>query len=98
MRELDCDHLSAVFARIAGTGVDAGRVEVGRFESLQEDFLAFLERHEVPFGPEFARAVRAEPPFGSSKRGPYRSYYDDETRDLVARKARRLIAAHGYEF
>ncbi len=98
MRELDCDHLSAVYMRIAGRGVDAGRVQVGRFESLQLDFLAFLERHQVPTGRAFERTVMAEPPFGSSKRGRYQDYYDDELRDLVAEKARRLIAAHGYEF
>ena len=40
----------------------------------------------------------AEPPYGSSKRGPYQQYYDDELRDLVGRKARRLVELGGYEF
>ena len=37
-------------------------------------------------------------PYGSSKRGPYQQYYDDELRDLVGRKARRLVELGGYEF
>jgi hypothetical protein len=98
MRELDCDHLTASYMRIAGRGVDAGRVELGRFESMQRDFLGFLRRHQVPVDDAFVEALMAEPPYGSSKRGPYQQYYDDELRDLVGRKARRLVELGGYEF
>lgn len=98
MERLDCDHCTAVWWRIAGAGVEAGKVEVGRFETFQRDFLAFLERHEVPVGANFAEALTSEPPYGSTKRQPYANYYDDELRELVRRKARRIVDGFGYEF
>ena len=98
MRELDCDHYTAQWWRTAGMGVERGEVESGRFESLQRDFLSFLERHRVPIDDRFAATLREEPPYGSSKRGPYRDYYDDELRELVRHKARRIVDPYGYEF
>jgi hypothetical protein len=98
MDQLDCDHCTAVWWRIAGAGVEAGKVEVGRFESLQRDFLAFLEGHGVPVRRSFIDALASEPPFGASKREPYPSYYDDDLRELVRRKARRIVDAFGYQF
>jgi hypothetical protein len=98
MEQLDVDHYTAVYTRIVGSGVDAGRVEVGKFENLQRDFLAFLDKHQVPIGQAFARTLLKEPAFGSSKRGRYEQYYDDELRNLVGYKARQLVAQYGYEF
>jgi hypothetical protein len=98
MDRLDCDHGTAVWWRIAGAGVEAGHVEVGRFEDLRRDFLGFLERHRVPVPASFAEAVASEPAYGASERGPYQRYYDDELRELVRVKARRIVDAYGYEF
>jgi hypothetical protein len=98
MERLDCDHGTAVWWRIAGEGVGAGRVELGRFESLQQDFQSFLERHDVPVGKSFTAALASEPPFGASRRDTYARYYDDELRQLVGRRARRIVDAYGYEF
>jgi hypothetical protein len=98
MRKLDCDHYTATWWRIAGTGIERGKVECARFESLQRDLLAFFERHEVPLDAEFADALRAEPPYGSSRRGPYADYYDEDLKELVRHKARRIVDAFGYEF
>jgi hypothetical protein len=98
MAERGVDHYSAVFWNTAGEGVEAGRVEVGRFENLADDFLAFLDRHDVPIPEGLRRDLHDVPAFGASRRGPYRDYYDDELRDLVADRARALIAAFEYSF
>jgi len=98
LRRYDIDHFSLLHYRWVGGGRETGRVSVGRFESLTADFIDFLERHDVPIENAFADSVRDAPPYLTSKRGPYRDYYDDELRELVARKARQLIADYGYEF
>jgi hypothetical protein len=98
MEKLDCDHCTAVWWRIAGAGAEAGKVETGRFENLQRDFLAFLERNAVPVSSSFVKALASEPPFGASRREPYPRYYDDELARLVGHKARRIVDANGYEF
>jgi hypothetical protein len=62
MRDLDVDYYTAIHWLSAGIGVEPGGVEVGRFEKLREDFLAFLERHKVPIDQAFREAVRDTPP------------------------------------
>jgi hypothetical protein len=98
VRELGVDHYSALHHLIAAQGIEAGRVEVGKFEALRQDFLDFLGRHDVPIERPFVAALRAEPPYGSSKRGPYQQYYDPELRDIVAEKADRIVTDYGYVF
>ena len=113
MRAWDVDLLTAAYAIKTGhhpagaepppslaarLPADGRSVEVGRFEHLREDLLSFLERHEVPAPPEFVEAIRLSPPRHGSRRGAYADYYDDELRDLVAHKARHVIAEHGYEY
>lgn len=98
MRERGIDHYSAMFWRRAGSGAEAGRVEIGRYESLGDDFLAFLERHGVPVPDGLLKALNTDPAIGASRRDDYRAYYDDALRDLVAEKARDLIADYGYTF
>jgi hypothetical protein len=92
------DYYSARFSWIGGEGLRRGAVEVGRFESLREDFRAFLERHDVPVSAAFAEALRGSRRVNVGERGPYRDYYDAETRDLVAEKARNLIERYDYAF
>jgi hypothetical protein len=98
MEERGVDHYSALIESIVGSGVEEGRVTIGRYETLADDLEAFLERHGIPVGPAFLHALRAEPPYGASRRDRYQDYYDDELRDLVADGARALIAEHGYSF
>jgi hypothetical protein len=98
MRERDWDLYTLWYWQLAGRGVDAGRVEVGRVETLREDFIAFLERHDVPVAAAFLDAVRAMPATNTSDRGQYRQYYDDRLRDLVAHKARLIVDRYDYEF
>ena len=69
LRERDWDLYTLWYWQLAGRGVEEGRVEVGRVETLRDDFIAFLERHEVPVGDAFLEAVRAMPAANTSDRG-----------------------------
>jgi hypothetical protein len=92
------DYYSARWNWIGGEGLACGQVEVGRFEWLRDDFLAFLDRHRVPVGETFRDAVARFEPVNVGERGPYRDYYDDETRALVGAKTRAIVERFGYEF
>ena len=111
MQAWDVDMLTAIYAIKTGhypgelpaalshrAPQDGRTVEVGRFEHLRDDFLGFLERHEVPAPPAFVEAVKSSPPRHGSRRGSYADYYDDELRELVGRTGRHVIAEHGYEY
>jgi len=88
------DLYSLLFRRIGGIeGWRDGRVEVGRFEHLREDFVAFLDRHDIEL-PRLREFVLTAEPINTSERDDYRSYYDDESRELVGRSR---LARH-YEF
>ena len=88
------DVYSRVFAQVVGTAaVRQGRVDVGRFEHLRVDFVAFLDRHHIE-APELRELVLTAAPINTSERGDYHSYYDDQSRELVASSR---MARH-YEF
>ena len=54
-----------------------------RFENLREDFVAFLDRHQIA-SDALREAILTGPPSNPSEgRGHSRTYYDDETRELV---------------
>ena len=72
-------------------------IDVGRQENLRDDFHSFLDRHSVP-GDALRQAVLRAEPVNASQRNGYRDYYDDELRDLVGEKARRIVKLYGYEF
>jgi hypothetical protein len=97
MREHDCDHLTALHLRAVGSGLDDGRVEIAKFETLAEDFLDFGARHGVAGIGEIAAALRDRLDEENGKR-PYRDLYDDDLRELVGRRARLLADRYGYEF
>jgi chondroitin 4-sulfotransferase 11 len=62
---------------------------VGKFESINEDFN------------QIKRVIGLDvdlPHLNASKRTSYQSYYDDETRDIVARWFHEDIEYFGYEF
>jgi hypothetical protein len=98
MAERGIDHYSALHEAKTEPGIEAGQVEVGRFERLGEDYLAFLARHDVDPGKGFRHALADAPPLRQSARGDYRQYYDRELRELVAEKASAIIERYGYEF
>ena len=62
---------------------------VGKFESISEDFK------------QIAKAIGLDtelPHLNASKRVGYQSYYDNETRDIIAHWFREDIKLFGYEF
>ena len=63
---------------------------VGRFERLQGDFARVCTRLGLP--------VRELPKLNESPHGPYRDYYDERTRAIVADLSRADVAAFGYTF
>lgn len=63
---------------------------IGYFERLEEDFAEICRRIGVP--------AFLPPPKAHAPRGDYRSFYSDETRDLVARAYARDIELLGYSF
>jgi hypothetical protein len=97
MREQGIDLYTAHHRATVRDGVEKGQIEVGRFEHLREDLLAFLDGHEVPVNSNFREAVRSSPPARVSRRGAYQHYYDEELRDLVASRC-PLVEEYGYSF
>lgn len=87
----DC-YKSFLFNQIDYLTDDSGEVVVdfiGRFENFESDANEALKRI----------GIEAEVPrLNRSSRGDYRDYYTPRTRDLVARRYARDIAAFGYEF
>jgi hypothetical protein len=82
--ELQSDYLRDLSGRVI---VDF----VGRYENLQADFDEVCRRVGIP--------ARALPHRRQAKeRAAYRSYYDDETAELVATHFRRDIETLGYSF
>ena len=94
-RQMD---LYSLWCRQMFRGGFDGTVEVGRFEDLREDFIAFLDRHDVPVDDSFAGHVMSRPPDNvTRKRDRYASYYDPELRNLVGEKS-ELVDKYGYSF
>ena len=73
-----------------GSGLDGDLDMLLRFEHLDEDFAVLCERLRIPHQPL--------PRVNASRRKPYPSYYDDETRDMVRRKFREEVDFGGYRF
>jgi hypothetical protein len=96
IREQGIDHYTHSFESMFRAGFD-GAVEIGRFENIREDFIAFLRRHAIPVGEDLIVAVRTTLPVNVTPRDPYTTYYDRELRDLVGSR-NRLIAEYGYTF
>lgn len=62
---------------------------VGRFERRDEDLKVLCEILDRPFPDKHE---------GKTQRGPYRDYYDAETKAWVAERYSEDIRAYGYEF
>ncbi len=65
-----------------------------RFERLSDEFADVWRELGLPGEPELPRAKAGVRP----KEASYRSFYTDESRELVARLFERTIAERGYEF
>ncbi len=66
---------------------------IGLFERLEDDFQAVLRSVGVTDMPALPRTKS-----GFRDDRSYREYYDDETREIVARRCHQEIALFGYEF
>ncbi len=92
------DLYSTLFRNLVGDGLDSSRLTVGRFESLIDDFERFLDCAGVELPDGAIDRIRLRSPLNASVHEPYREYYDEGTRDLVATWCRPLIERFGYEF
>ena len=68
---------------------------VGRYETLDADYARLLQRLKIPDPAPLARAKTTARP---RQTRDYRSFYDAETRDQIARESAREIEVFGYEF
>ena len=81
-----------------GSGLGSQLLTVGRFESLIDDLESFLALVGVVLDDDARGRIRAMDSIGAGDRGPYRAYYDDELRDLVATSCAEPIERFGYGF
>ncbi|MCH8073339.1 MAG: tetratricopeptide repeat protein [Proteobacteria bacterium] len=71
---------------------------IGRFENLQDDFLAIMLKLSVEETEALRTDLDKRERKNVSRHSHYSHYYDDELQDLVARKEQRLIERYDYGF
>jgi hypothetical protein len=69
-----------------------------RNEYLCEDLIAALDNIGQGLSDSMRDRIRSAAPSNTSDHKDWRWYYDDQTRDLVARRDRFIIERHGYTF
>ena len=100
IRELsgaDTGYYSWLSERMLGSAPD-DQTFIGRFENLQDDFLAIMERISVREIEALRQAFSDHERKNVSRHSHYSHYYDDELRELVADQECRMIAKYDYEF
>lgn len=80
------------------TNATSADVVFGRFEMLRQELERLLHEagHELP--PPMLEAIRSSPPRNGVARASYRTFYNAELRDLVAKAEAHMIERFGYEF
>ncbi len=92
------DIYTFMFKTLVGGGLNSELLTVGRFENLVDDLERFLGRAGVTLEDDAIARIRAADPYNASRHSPYREYYDDALRTLVATSSTDLIERFGYEF
>lgn len=87
--------LRHLFSRQDG---DFNDVTFGRFENLVDDLFDQLDKHGVQLDKRIKKDVKKKPKFNTSKHDDYRTYYDSELVDLVAKRETLFIEKFGYAF
>jgi hypothetical protein len=78
-------------------GDDLQALRIGKFEELRHELLRIM--NSVVMLPEsFVKAVQTYPAVNVSQHDHYRTYYDDELREIIAEKDRWIFEQFGYEF
>ena len=90
-------YYSWLFNRMLGIASD-DRAIVGKFEILQSNFLNIMRQLSVDETESIEQELDKHERKNSSQHSHYSHYYDDELRDLVARKEYRLIERFDYVF
>lgn len=90
-------YYSWLFGRMLGREPD-DQTLVGRFENLQEDFLAIMQQLNVSEIAALREALQQRERKNVSRHSHYSHYYDDELRDLVNRQDGSLIERFEYQF
>lgn len=85
------------FARMLGREPD-DQTLIGRFENLQDDFLAIMQQLDVGETAALRESLQQQERKNASRHSHYSHYYDDELRDLVAEKDASLIERFEYQF
>ena len=93
----DSGYYSWLFTRMLGNAND-DRTLIGKFENLQNDFLKIMERLSVKETEALKTDLDRRARRNTSRHSHYSHYYDNELRDLVARKEGPLIEKYDYEF
>jgi hypothetical protein len=96
-RRRDSDLYTEYVRILVGRATKRGWLEAGRFEELIPFLVDYLDRGGL-LTESLREAVEHSPPANATEHGPYRDYYDQELRELVAHKARWLTERFGYAF
>jgi len=90
-------YYSWLFDRMLGN-VNDEQAFIGSFENLRDDFLEIMQRLAVSETGALSAELDKRKRTNVSHRSHYSHYYDDELRDLVARKEQGLVEKFSYEF
>ena len=97
MREQDIGLLEMHRFHILDLECVTHRISYGRLERVAGDFCAFLRGVGIDIPPGLTAAL-AGVPSNTRRHGPWRNYYDDRLRKLVAHKERQVVSIGCYSF
>jgi hypothetical protein len=79
-------------------GATDAALHVGRMESMRTDLPRLLGEVGEPVGSDMLDHIASAAPTNTSRHDDYTGYYDDDLRDLVARRDNTVIERYGYRF